>query len=137
MSLRDVLQYKLGPLLLSRANYDGAIRKTQKSKLFKHIHPDTPLCDAAPENSPNIFDGMVLLQKLPLNQTTYGEASDYLLAKIVNRTSRVPFFTTDYYLNQSVTTKERERRLTYGTIRIKVMKIECQIKAMEKVHETC
>ena len=131
------MQYKLGPLLLSRENYDGAIRKTQKSKLFKHIHPDTPLYDVAPENSPNIFDGMVLLEKLPPNQTTYGEASDYLLAKIVNRTSRVSLFTTDYYLNQSVTTKERERRLTYGTIRIKVMKIECQIKAMEKNHETC
>ena len=30
----------------------------------------------APENSPKIFDGMVLLQKLPPNQTTLGEVSD-------------------------------------------------------------
>ena len=67
VSLRDVLQYELGPLPLSIGNYDDALHKTQKSKLFKHIHPDIPLCDAAPENSPTIFDGMVLLQTLPPN----------------------------------------------------------------------
>ena len=110
----------LEPLPLFIANYDGTLRKTQKSKLFKHIHPDVPLCDAAPENSPNIFDGMVLLEKPHPNQTTFGEVSDYLLAKIVIGTSRVPFV-TDYYLNQSVKAIERERRSTYGTIRIKVI----------------
>ena len=121
MSLRDVFQYELGSLPLSIANYDGSLRKTQKSKLFKHVHPDIPLCDAASENSPKVFVGMVLLPKLPSNQTTFGEVSDYAIAKIVNGTSRVSFFTTDYYLNQSVMAMERERRSTYDTIRIKVM----------------
>ena len=121
MSLRDVLQYELGPLPLSIANYDCTLGKTQKSKLFKYIHPDIPLCDVAPENSQTIFDGMVLLQKLAPNQTTFGEVSDYLLAKIVSGTSRISFFTTDYYLNQSVKAMERERRSTYDTRRIKVM----------------
>ena len=89
VSLRDVLQYKLGPLPLSIGIYDDTLRKTQKSKLFKRIHPDIPLCDAAPENSPKIFNDMVLLQKLPQNQVTSGELSHYLLAKIVNGRSRV------------------------------------------------
>ena len=107
VSLRDILQCELAPLPLSIANYDGTFCKTQKSKLFKQIHPDIPQCDAAPENSPNIFDGVVLLQKLPPNQTTFGEVSKYLSAKIVNGTSRVFFFTTDYYyLNQSVKAME-------------------------------
>ena len=110
VSLRGILQYELGPLSLSIANSDGTLRKTNKSKLFKHIHPDIPLCDAAPENSQKIFDGMVLLQKLPPNQTTFGEISDYRLAKIVNGTSRVSFFSTDYYLNQSVKVMEIEKR---------------------------
>ena len=78
MSLRDVLQYELGPLPLSIENYDGTLRKTQKSKLFKHIHPNIPLCDAAPKNSPKVFDGMVLLQKLAPNQFIFVEVSDYL-----------------------------------------------------------
>ena len=96
------MQYELGPLPLSIGIYDGALRKTKKSKLFKRIHPDIPLCDAAPANSPNIFDGMVLLQKLPPNETTLGEVSDYLLAKIVSGTSRVSFFTTDYDYDQHI-----------------------------------
>ena len=87
----------------------------------KHIHLDIPLFDEAPEDSPKFFDCMMLLQKLSLNQTTLGVVSDYLLAKIVNGTSRVSFFTTDYYLNQSAKTMERERRSTYGIIRIKVL----------------
>ena len=77
---------------------------------------------AALGNSPKIFDGMVLLQKLPRKQVT--NVSDNLSANIASGTSRVFFFTTDYYLNWSVQTIERDRRSTYGTIRIKVMKKE-------------
>ena len=64
---------------------------------------------------------MVLLLKLSLNQTKFGEVSDYRLAKIVNGTLRVSFFTTDYYLNQFVKVMQRERRSVYAIIRIKVM----------------
>ena len=65
---------------------------------------------------------MVLLQKLPRKQVT--TVSDNLSVNIASGTSRVFFFTTDYYLNWSVQTMERDRRSTYGTIRIKVMKKE-------------
>ena len=37
-----------------------ALHKTQKLRLFKYIHRHVPLCDAIPESSPKIFDGMVL-----------------------------------------------------------------------------
>ena len=63
---------------------------------------------------------MVLLQKLPSNQTTFGELSHYLLVKIVNGISRVSFFHTNYYLNQSVKAMERERQSAYGITTIKV-----------------
>ena len=103
-------------MLLSIANFDGTLRKTQKSRLSRrHIHPDLPLRDAAPENSPKIFNGMVLLQKLPPNQTIFGEVSDYHLAKIVNRISRVSYLTTNYYSNRTVKTMKRERRSTHET----------------------
>ena len=88
------------------------------------IHPNIPLCDVAPENNPKIFDGMVILQHLPPNQTKFREVLDCLLAKIINGISRVPFFTTDYYFNQSVKAIERKRRSAFGTIRNKVMRKE-------------
>ena len=59
-------------MLISIANFDGTLCKTQTSRLSReHIHPDLPLCDAAPETSPKIFNGMVHLQKLPPNQTIF------------------------------------------------------------------
>ena len=121
ISLREVLQYELGPLPLSLSNCDGTIRKNQKSKLFNFIKTDIPLCDGSPLNTPIIFDGMVLLQKLPQVQTTFGEISDSLLKKIVKSTSRVTFFTTDNYLQNSIKSMERDRRSGHGAIKLKVM----------------
>ena len=37
VNLKDVLTYELRTLTLSIANYDGTLRKTQKSKLFQHL----------------------------------------------------------------------------------------------------
>ena len=59
-NLKEVLTYELGPLPLSISDYDGTLRKTQKSKLFKS---SIVTCAAIPENCSQIFDGMVLLQK--------------------------------------------------------------------------
>ena len=68
VDLREVMRYELGVLPLSLANYDGTLRKTQK--------PET---EEIQTDCPNIFDGMVLLQKLPPTLATFGNLSDYLL----------------------------------------------------------
>ena len=65
---------------------------------------------------------MVLLQKLPKILKTFGDISDYLLMKLLDGSTRVAFFVTDYYLEDSIKSIERDSRSAYGTIRMKVMR---------------
>ena len=122
VNLKEVLTYELGPLPLSISNYDGTLRKTQKSKLFQHLKSSIVTCVTIPENCPQIFDGMVLLQKLPKILKTFGDISDYILKKLIHGSTRVAFFVTDYYLEDSIKSIERDSRSAYGTIRMKVMR---------------
>ena len=124
VNLRGVLAYELGPLPLSISNYDGSLRKTQKSKLFQHLESSIVSCVAIPENCPQIFDEMALLQKLPKVLKTFGDISDYILKKVLRGPARADFFVTDYYLEDSIKSMERDSRSTYGTIRIKVVRQE-------------
>ena len=116
------MQYELGVLPLSLANTDGTLRKTQKSKLFQHLESTLSEVESIPENCPKFFDGMVLLQKLPPTLRTFGELSDYLLKKILHSCSPVNFFVTDFYLEDSVKSMERDRRSAAGSLRVKVMR---------------
>ena len=102
VNLKEVLTYELGPLPLSISNYDGTLRKTQKSKLFQHLKSSIVTCVTIPENCPQIFDGMVLLQKLPKILKTFGDISDYILKKFLHGSTRVAFFVTDYYLEDPI-----------------------------------
>ena len=122
VNLREVLAYELGPLPLSISNYDGSLRKTQKSKLFQHLESSIVSCVAIPENCPQIFDGMVLLQKLPKMLKTFGDISDYILKKVLRGPARAAFFVTDYYLEDSIKSMEWDSRSTHGTIRMKVVR---------------
>ena len=122
IDLREVMRYELGALPLSMANCDGTLRKTQKSKLFKHLETTFSEVENLPANCPKIFDGMVLPQKLPPALNTFGEVSDYLLKMILHGCSRVAFFVTDFYLEDSVKSMERDRRLASGSLRIKIMR---------------
>ena len=124
VNLKEVLTYELGPLPLSIANYDGTLRKTQKSKLFQHLKLSVVSCVAIPKNCPQIFDGMVLLQKLPKILKTFGDISDYLLKKLLHESTRVALFVIDYYLKDSVKSIERDSRSAYGTTKMKVMRRE-------------
>ena len=98
VDLRKVLEYELGTLPLSLANYDGTLCKTQKSKLFQHLKSTINKAG----NYPKIFDGMVLLQKLPPTLKTFGEISDYLLEKLLQGSARISIFVTDFNLKDSV-----------------------------------
>ena len=58
-----------------------------------------------PMNTPKIYDGMVLFQKLPATLSTFGDISDFLINKIVKGSCRVCFF-CDRLLSTKVSGKE-------------------------------
>ena len=122
INIRDVLCYELSSVPLSLANPDKTLRKTVKSKLFQSLIPSIPTMLTYPSNTPPIFDGMVLLQKLPPTLKTFGEVSDYLLKQIVNNSSRISFFVTDHYLPNSIKSMEREHRSGIGLLRIRALR---------------
>lgn len=116
--LKDVLCYELSSVPLSLANPDGSLAKTTKVNLFHSLEPLIPMISVCSPNSPVIFDGMVLLQKIPPNLKTFGEISDYLLKKILSGSANTAYFVTDHYLPHSIKTMERNRRSMVGTIRV-------------------
>ena len=117
-NIREVLQYELSSTLLSLANPDATLRKTVKSKLFQFLVQSITTVLTYPNNTPAIFDGMVLLKKFPLSLKTFGKVSDYLLKKIVNSSYRISLFITDHYLPNSIKSMDRERTSGIGLLRI-------------------
>ena len=71
--------------------------------------------------SPSIFDGMVLFNKMgKIDAETFGEVSEYLLKKIMKSSSTV-YFVTDPYVVGLINSFERACRATQsGTIRIRI-----------------
>ena len=124
VDLREVVKYELGILPLSIADVDGSRRKNDKSKLFQHLSKDLKMIDTIPENCPKIFDGMVLLQKLPHKMMkTFGDISQYILKKVISGPSNTNFFVTDFYLADSIKSMERDRRSnSSGSLRVKVQR---------------
>ena len=102
MNLKDVLGYELSSVPLSLANPDGTLAKTTKVNLFHSLEPLIPMISVSPSNCPAIFNGMVLLQKIPSNLKTFGEISDYLLRKILSGSANSAYFVTDHYLPHSI-----------------------------------
>ena len=52
VNLKEVLTYELGPLPLSISDYDGTLRKTQKSKPFHHLSRQLLLVQQYPKIVP-------------------------------------------------------------------------------------
>ena len=77
-----------------------------------------PNVEASAE-SPWIFDGMVLFNKMgKIDAETFGEVSEYLLKKIMKSSSTV-YFVTDQYVVGSIKSFERAFRATQsGTVRV-------------------
>ena len=87
--MRDVLQFELTSLPFSLATVSGGLTKTVKSNLFQKLETRIPTLLQKPTNC-YIFDGMVLLQKLPAYLETFGAVSDYVLKKRTNMTHNGP-----------------------------------------------
>ena len=65
ISMRDVLKFELSVFPPSLATSEGNLNKTVKSKLFQTLQDKIERIHARLATNPNIFDGMVLLQKTP------------------------------------------------------------------------
>ena len=124
ISIREVLKYELGALPLSIACSDGGMVKSVKAKLGNELKKFTPVATSLPVDCALIFDGMVLLHKVPKHCSTFGEISDFLLFKLLSSTSKIVFFVTDRYLENSTKSLERKGRNTSGTIRYEVRRRE-------------
>ena len=95
--------------------------KLRRQKIFQHLESSVVICVAIPENYPQTFDGMVLLQKLSKMLKACSDISDYILKQVLRGCTRVAFFVTDYYLEDSVKSIKRDSRFIYGTIKMKMM----------------
>ena len=91
IQLQEVLQYKLTSVPLAFSDSESI-----------------PAIAAIPSNSPKIYDGMVLFQKLPPDLVTFGVISDYILNNIMQNGCRICFFVTDYCLENSIKSLERK-----------------------------
>ncbi|CAB4001853.1 Hypothetical predicted protein [Paramuricea clavata] len=123
ITLKEVLAYSLGPIPWSLATLDGNVSKTVKSKLLDAIENtvDDPTVDALPNNCVRVFDGMVIIQQLgSLCLATFGEISEYVLKRITSHSSKVIYFVTDQYYDDSLKGCERKRRASAGSIRIQL-----------------
>ena len=118
VSIKEVLSFELSPVPLALANPDATLSKTAKSKLFTSLSEFIDIIATVPINTAKIYDGMVLLQKIPPTLETFGDLSDYLLKTIMHGSCRVSFFVTDHYLPKSVKSMERDRRSNIGLLRM-------------------
>ena len=105
-----MFRYELSaaPLSLYDPNVTSTLCKTAKSKLFNHLKKPVLTIATIPPNTTKIFDGMVLLQKLPPTLKTFRDISDYILNKIVKRHTLA--FVADYYLENSIKSLEKKGR---------------------------
>ena len=116
VSMRDIVEYKLGPVPWAFAKPTGERWSTSKSKIIKDIKTEIPLTTSLPENTARIFDAMVLIQQLPEGVNTFGDVSDHLLNRITKNTSRCVFLVSDQYGSASIKSLEREGRSSSGQI---------------------
>ncbi len=100
VSMKDVLQYSLGPIPWSIALPD-LVKKVQ-SKLLDTLEADVANFYSVPDGSVYVYDGMVLLQQLdgiPLE--TFGDISEHILKRILNNKAEVIYFVTYQYKENS------------------------------------
>ena len=91
ISIREVLNYELGALPLSIACADVGMVKCNKPSLGRELKKIVPILNELPLACISIFDGMVLLQKVPKHCSIFGEICDYLLMKILSATRKIVF----------------------------------------------
>ena len=92
----------------------------QLNQSYLQLSKSIPQVTLLMENTVNIFDVMVLFQKLRSTLLTFGDIGDYLLQKIYKNPCRVAFFVTNFYMPFSIKSIERKQSSVMGSLRIKI-----------------
>ena len=116
--MRNIVEYKLGPVSWALSKPNGEMWSTPKSKIIKNIEKDIPFITSLSENTVRVFNAMVLTQQLPKGVNAFRDVSDHILNRITKNTSRCVFFVSDQYDPASIKSLEREARSHSGQIRI-------------------
>ena len=132
VSIKELLQYSLGPIAWFLATPEGNIFKSVKSKLQNALEEKMSLVDSKPQNCARVFDGMCIAQQLPSGLEIFGCLSDFILTRATNNPSLNIFFTTYQYWDASIKSCERNRRTNSGSIRITASRRD---QVTEKVQE--
>ncbi len=123
LNMRDVLAHSLGPLPLEIANFDGSLRKTNKSVFAKEILKSATVIESVPMNGAIIIDGMYIVHKATGSFSTFAHAAQTIFSLVLNegRSSSRIDVVFDTYRDISIKSWERQLRgsqnsVTYSNI---------------------
>ena len=124
LDLVDLLSYPLSSVPPALGNFDGSLRKTNKSALFKCLEKLEPSCRVTFDNSFSdstalLVDGMAFLHKQKPSETFADFASKLmrqLLAIAKAYGARRVDFVIDQYNKVSIKNSERSRRMTSANV---------------------
>lgn len=110
--MSDVLAHPLGPLPWALATPEGLMRKTNKAALAAALQKNVLPAETVPNNSATIIDGMLLIQKVPGDQSTFAEVAMFVLAMALKDgiTSQRIDIVFDTYRENSIKDSERLAR---------------------------
>ena len=97
VSLESVLKYPLAPVPWALATADGALIKTDKSKLMHSLKEKSHLVQRPTVGFDcYIVDGNVVLQAMVSLPSTFGELAERVLDQLL-RAQRIDFVTDSYH----------------------------------------
>ena len=97
ISIKELLQYSLGPVAWSLATPEGNIFKSVESKLQNALEEKISLIDSVPKKYARVFSGMCIIQQLRSYLEILDWLPDFMDTCITNNPSSNIFFTTDQY----------------------------------------
>ena len=132
IDLNTVFAYPLGAMPWSLADAFGFIRKTNKSQLAQLLQKNIPILERYTANACNIYDGMILLQRLKIPQgATFRMVAEkvFLIVTGSNRTDVV----FDVCREVSLKNAERSKRSSkQDGVRYKNILPNFQVKSWSK-----
>ena len=111
LNMRDVLQYPLGPFPWALSDFDGNIRKTNKSALVRKLEGTSSAAETIATPSACILDGMSLLHKMRGDNLTFEQLSDQLLEYVLRASEGSTRVDLVFDVYQPMSIKQTERTL--------------------------
>ena len=118
VSIKELLQFSLGPTAWSLPTPEGNVFKSVKSKLHDALEEMVSLVDCVPQNRAGVFDRMCIVQQMPSGLEIFGCVWDFILTRISNNPSSNIFFITNQWWDASIKSCDRNRRAISGSIRV-------------------